>query len=214
MWHSIVLGHQFFAQLVEIDENITRQVAAAGCPECGGPLYRSDYPRKPRGGLIVPDTEAFRRRFSLCCGREGCRQRAMPPSVRFLGRKVYVGAVVLLASAWVLLVHAATELRRRTGIPSRTVRRWGGWWRTEIPVTALFLALAGHLVPPLDTATLPLSLLERLTGTAVERLVSALGLLSPLTTRSVPDGARFLRGALSPAGFAQKMSFCEVQRSE
>jgi hypothetical protein len=214
VWHSLVLGHQLFALLVEVDENITRQVAAAGCPECGGPLYRSDYDRKPRGGLIVPDTDAFRRRFSLCCGREGCRQRAMPPSVRFLGRKVYVGAVVLLASALALLVHAAAELRRRTGIPTRTVRRWGGWWRTEIPVTALFLALSGHIVPPLDAATLPLSLLDRLMGTAAERLVSALGLLAPLTTCSVRDGARFLRGLLSPAGFAQKMSFCEEQRSE
>ena len=214
MWHSLVLGHQLFVELVKIDEDITRQVASAGCPECGGPLYRSDYDRKPRGGLLVPETDAFRRRFSLCCGREGCRRRRTPPSVRFLGRKVYVGAVVLLASALALLVRGATELRRSTGIPSRTVRRWGGWWRTEIPVTALFLALAGHLVPPLDTPTLPLSLLERLTGTSVERLVSALGLLSPLTTRTVPDGARFLRGALSPAGFAQKMSFCEAQRSE
>ncbi len=138
----------------------------------------------------------------------------MPPSVRFLGRKVYVGAVVLLASALALLVRAATELRRGTGIPTRTVRRWGAWWRTEIPVTALFLALSGHIVPPLDAATLPLSLLERLMGTAAERLVSALGLLAPLTTGSVLDGARFLRGQLSPAGFAQKMSFCEKQRSE
>ena len=214
MWHSLVLGHQLLVELVEVDENITRQVAAAGCPECGGPLYRSDYDRKPRGGLLVPETDAFRRRFSLCCGREGCRRRTTPPSVRFLGPKVYVGAAVLLASALALLVQGATELRRSTGIPTRTVRRWGGWWRTEIPVTALFLALAGRIVPPLETATLPLSLLERLTGTAIERLVSALGLLAPLTTRSVPDGAWFLRGALSPAGFAQKMSFCEAQRSE
>lgn len=214
MWHSLVLGHQLLVDLVEVDKIITRQVASAGCPECGGPLYRSDYERKPRGGLLVPETETFRRRFSLCCGREGCRHRRTPPSVRFLGRKVYVGAVVLLASALALLVRGATELRLSTGIPSRTVGRWGGWWRTEIPVTALFLALAGHLVPPLDTATLPLSLLERLTGTAVERLVSALRLFSPLTTRSVPEGARCLRGALSSAGFAQKMSFCETQRSE
>jgi hypothetical protein len=42
--------------------------------------------------------ESFDRRFSLCCGREGCRRRATPPSVRFLGRRVYVGAVVIVAS--------------------------------------------------------------------------------------------------------------------
>src|SRR5271157_4368665 len=63
-----------------------------------GPLHRSDYDRKPRGALIAPAGEAFVRRFSLCCGREGCRKRATPPSLRFLGRRVYLGAVVLVAS--------------------------------------------------------------------------------------------------------------------
>ena len=43
-----------------------------------------------------PAAEAFSRRFSLCCGRDGCRHRATPPSVRFLGGRVYVGAVVIV----------------------------------------------------------------------------------------------------------------------
>ena len=35
-------------------------------------------------------------RQSVCCAMEGCRRRANPPSLRFLGRQVYFGALVLL----------------------------------------------------------------------------------------------------------------------
>jgi hypothetical protein len=34
------------------------------------------------------------RRLSLCCSQ--CRRRTTPPSVRFLGRRVYLAAVVVL----------------------------------------------------------------------------------------------------------------------
>ena len=42
----------------------------------------------------LPDE--YRYRFSFCCDRDGCRKRVTPPSVRFLGRRVYLGAVVIL----------------------------------------------------------------------------------------------------------------------
>jgi hypothetical protein len=93
------LGRESFRLLVELDEAVTRRVAAERCPVCNGPLHRGDYDRKPRGALIAAAGEAFARRFSLCCGREGCRKRATPPSVRFLGRRVYLGAVVILVLA-------------------------------------------------------------------------------------------------------------------
>ncbi len=60
-------------------------MAAKGCPGCEGPLHRGDYERKPRGALVAAASEAFRVRHSLCCG--WCRRRALPPSVRFLGRR-------------------------------------------------------------------------------------------------------------------------------
>jgi len=91
MFGEIGLGSEFFEGLVAIDAEITARVAAAGCRFCGGPLHRGDYDRKPRGGAVAVAAEAFTRRFSLCCGREGCRRRAMPPSVRFLGRRVAWG---------------------------------------------------------------------------------------------------------------------------
>jgi hypothetical protein len=58
-------------------------------------LHRSDYDRKPRGG---PQWEV---RFSFCCAQEGSRRRHIPPSVRFMGRRVYAGLVVVLVSAMI-----------------------------------------------------------------------------------------------------------------
>src|ERR1041385_6911609 len=89
-------GAKFFHELIETDR---REVVAAqreGCPTCGGRLDRADFPRKPRG-LPACWEEPCSRRFILCCSGEGCRRRLPPPSVRFLGRRIYVAAVVVLA---------------------------------------------------------------------------------------------------------------------
>ena len=83
MVDEVDLGGEFFRLLVQFDERIMQRVAAEGCRRCDGPLHRGDYNRKPRGALIAPVGEAFVVRFSLCCGREGCRRRATPPSLRF-----------------------------------------------------------------------------------------------------------------------------------
>jgi hypothetical protein len=79
-------------------------------------------------------------------------------------------------------------------VPARTLRRWARWWREELTATSLFAALSGLLASPLDASRLPCSLLERLAGSAVEQVGALLKLLAPLTTGSVVDGARFLRG--------------------
>ena len=57
---------------------------------------------------------------------EGCRRRHTPPSVRFLGRRVYVGLVVVLVSA---MRHGLTaprvqRLREQLGIDRQTLERW------------------------------------------------------------------------------------------
>jgi hypothetical protein len=100
MFDQIVLGGEFFEGLVAMDVAIVERATARSCRYCGGRLHRGDYPRKPRGGLIGRAGESFRRRFSLCCGREGCRRRSTPPSVRLLGRRVYLGAVVMWRASW------------------------------------------------------------------------------------------------------------------
>ena len=98
---------------------------------CGGvgALHVTNYPRKPRG---VVDRGAlggeWLLRASFCCAR--CRRRTTPPSVRFLARKVYVGALLVLfgnvaagaarAETSVVLI---ASLSTANGIPVRTLER-------------------------------------------------------------------------------------------
>ena len=53
------------------------------------------YMRKPRGG---PEDlpEKFFVRYSLCCGRRGCRKQTLLPSVLFMGWRVYWANVILV----------------------------------------------------------------------------------------------------------------------
>jgi hypothetical protein len=194
MFDPIEWGREFFARLTAVDATITARVAAGACSRCGGPLHVGNYLRKPRGGLLAAAGEDFALRFSLCCGREGCRRRTTPPSVRFLGRRVYFGAVVILASAIAIAVITGSAARRATGVPPRTLRRWARWWRGSFPETAVFASLSARLVPAVPRERLPASLLERIPGALAAQVRLMLTWLAPLTTASTPDGARFVRG--------------------
>ena len=211
MLHDLRLEEEFFAVLMGFDAEIARQVAAAGCPRCGGPLHQANYERKPRGGRIATAGEAFTLRHSLCCGREGCRKRALPPSLRFLGRRVYVGVVVLLASVAAQLLSALRDARTLTAVPGRTLRRWMTWWQDTFPKSATWIELRARFrPPPPDEARLPCSLLSRLGADLADGRCSsslddicqlAARLLAPATTLSVPDGSRQVH--LQPRAAAQ-----------
>jgi len=194
MFDPIELGREFFERLTAVDAAITAKVAASACSRCGGPLHVGNYPRKPRGGLLGVAGEGFAVRFSLCCGREGCRRRTTPPSVRFLGRRVYLGGVFIVASVVAVAFMTGSAAQRATGVPLRTLRRWGRWWRGQFPQTAVFVSLSARLVPALERKLLPMSWLKRLPGLPEGRVRLALGWLAPLTTASTSDGARFVRG--------------------
>ena len=157
---KLQLGDKFFRWLLQIDEATCRQVAARGCPRCGGRLHRADYPRKPRGGLLGLAGEVFSKRLSLCCGRQGCRQRATPPSVRFLGRRVYLGVAVLLASV-LLLRDGHRRGDASDADPALTLSRWGHWWQSEFADSRLYQEQRGRFLPPLSLPELPASLVER-----------------------------------------------------
>jgi hypothetical protein len=216
MVHESALDEEFFASLTDLDEELARTVAAEGCPRCGGPLHRADYQRKPRGALIAGAAEAFTRRHSLCCGRAGCRRRALPPSLRFLGRKVYVELVVLFASVVAQLADGPGRAETDTGVPRRTLGRWRHWWTKELPSTAAWLELRARLAPPPPSeAELPASLAERLAreldpaeATVVGFARAAARHLAASTTSSVPDGSRFVRsvfGRIATVRFTQRM---------
>lgn len=145
----------------------------------------ADYPRVPRGAPEGLDA-SWNSRRSFCCAVEGCRGRSTPPSVRFLGRKVYVGAVVVLATA---LQHgpskkSVTALSSLLGITRRTLVRWRRWWSTTFATSRFWKSLRGRFVPAVDEAAMPASLLSRMLGADdAERLVTLLRVLAPVTTR-------------------------------
>jgi hypothetical protein len=169
--------------LPRIDDDLAAKTRAAGCSFCGGRLDTADYPRKPRGadGLDA----SYDRRRSFCCAEEGCRRRATPASVRFLGRKVYLGAVVLLAAA---LQHGPTkkreaELAALLGTNRRTLVRWRRWWSTMFSASRFWTSLRGRFVPAVDEATMPASLLSRVVVVTDEpAVVTLLRLLAPVST--------------------------------
>jgi hypothetical protein len=196
MFDRFEMGREFFEGLKAVDEGIVERASEQPCRDCGGPLHRGDYPRKPRGGLLAVAAEAFERRFSLCCGREGCRHRATPPSVRFLGRRVYIGAVVVVASAVALAVATASAAVRTTGVPARTTRRWLRWWRGPFTESPSFVEISARLVSAPERRSLPASLLERLANEPAVSVAKLLGWLAPITTTTWPDGSRLVRGAM------------------
>ena len=183
MSHDHDLEGKFLAALGEVDEERARRVQLERCPHCGGALDRADFPRKPRGELGEA-AETYQRRISLCCRNEGCRRRATPPSVRFLGRKVYFAALVVVASAIgrdVVLVGRG-RVREVRGVPVRTVRRWLGWWQTAFALSAFWSEAKSLFAVPVAIERLPASLLARFGDGALGR---TLALISPITTTSV-----------------------------
>lgn len=183
---------KFHEQLLLFDRDLAAAARAAGCGACGGVLHSARFHRKPRGGPGGLG-EAFRQRFSFCCATDGCRRRTTPPSLRFLGRKVYLATVVTLISA---MRHGLTASRLRQlaatlGIDRRTVARWRAWWLATFTADASAFRpiAAAAFVPPVDTSTLPASLLGRFAGGVEQQVVSLLRFLGPLT-----GGATAMRG--------------------
>jgi len=182
-----LLGSVTFIQLLlKIDEDIAAEARSQPCALCGGPMYVANYKRNPRGAPAGIDSTRFSLRFSFCCGTEGCRKRRTPPSARYLGRRVYLGAVVVLLSA---MCHGVTsararQLRELLGVDRRTVGQWRRWWQETFTRTPFWKARKGRLRRPIDQRTLPHSLLHRFSGTLQERTIELLQFISPLTTDS------------------------------
>jgi hypothetical protein len=155
MMHPRRLTVEFFTSLERLDMMIAAKVAAGGCQHCGGPLHQGNYQRKPRGGSIALTGEAFTRRHSLCCGRRGCRKRALPPSLRFLGRRVYLEVVVVLASVLFQVLATARAAEAASGVPLRTLRRWRSRWSEVSPRLPTWRELRARFAPPTMSALGP-----------------------------------------------------------
>ena len=96
-------------------------------------------------------------------------------SVRFLGRRVYLGLAVVLVSA---------RLGLALGVGQRTISRWLGWWREQFARLPLWRAAGARFMPPVAEGQLPGELIKRFAGPAHEALMRLLVWLAPITVDS------------------------------
>jgi hypothetical protein len=188
LYQTLLGDSSFFSLLLRCDEDLAAQARTARCAWCGGVVHSARFPRKPRGGPADLGPE-HAKRFSFCCAVEGCRRRVTPPSLRFLGRKVFFGVVVLLGP---VLMEGPTPRRVRRlqelfAVSERTLRRWRRWWRESVAASRFFAAARGGFARPVAGDALPGSLLEAFTTVAepVERVLAILRWLGPLSVGSV-----------------------------
>ena len=183
MYHELPRHASFWAFLFSIDQDRAEEARRKKCP-CGGCLHRANYPRKPRGGGEDRPQE-YDFRLSFCCEREGCRKRVTPPSVRFLGRKVYLGAIVILAAAMRQgpSPRRVRELSRLFGADRHTIVRWRVFWSEHFPQTPFWKAARGRLVPAVEVIALPLAIVEAFhrTGDSWHDRRRLLEFLAPIT---------------------------------
>jgi hypothetical protein len=179
---EILRDTRFYELLLGFDWQIAEAVHADRCPKCGAVLHWGSWERKPRGGP-VDLRPRHRLRFSLCCAAEGCRKRETPGSLRFLGRKVYFGAMVVLISAMQsgLNHERMRRLKALVGVGRRTVLRWRDWWHTVFAMSPFWRAHRG-LAPSASTMDLPASLLKSFAGATLQQLILLLRFLVPITT--------------------------------
>ena len=170
--------------LGRVDADLALATRTERC-RCGGALHVSNYPRKPRGPSPwgLPAGCGFR--LSFTCGV--CRKRTTPHSTLFLGRRVYLGAVVVLVAT---LRHGPTRVRMAVlqsewGVPKRTVERWCEWWRTAFARSPFWRSARARFAPPIEEAVLPFSLAGAfgVESGGTNRLRALLRFLLPVTTR-------------------------------
>jgi hypothetical protein len=160
MYHDLPRAARLWSVLLAIDRDLAETTRKNAC-SCGGRLHCANYLRKPRG-TAVQLAEPLRLRLSFCCDRDGCRKRTTPPSVRFLGPKVYLSAIIIVISAMRQgpTPRRVRELSARFGADRRTIARWQVFWREHFPQTPFWKIERARLVPLVEILTLPYSLVD------------------------------------------------------
>src|SRR5271156_6083474 len=187
MYHDLPRAARFWSVLFAIDQDLAETTRKNSCP-CGGNLHCANYLRKPRGTLAaLPEAQCLR--LSFCCDRDGCRKRVTPPSVRFLGRKVYLTAIVILISAMRQgpSPRLARELSARFGADESTITRWQTFWREHFPQTLFWKVARASFLAVGEIVSLPYSLVDAFLRRRPPRegWILLLRFLSPIT---VPGG--------------------------
>jgi hypothetical protein len=187
MYHDLPGTASFWSFLFAIDQDLAETARKNACP-CGGRLHCANYLRKPRGTPVqLPEPQ--RTRLSFCCDRDGCRKRMTPPSVRFLGRKVYLTAIVILISAMRQgpSPRRVRELSARFGADESTIARWQTFWREHFPQTPFWKVARASFLAVGEIVSLPYSLVDAFLRHHPPRegWILLLRFLSPIT---VPGG--------------------------
>jgi hypothetical protein len=187
MYHDLPGAASFWSFLFAIDQDLAETARKNAC-SCGGRLHRANYVRKPRGTPAqLPEPQLIR--LSFCCDRDGCRKRATPPSVRFLGRKVYLTAIVILISAMRQgpSPRRVRELSTRFGADESTITRWQTFWREHFPQTPFWKVARASFLTVGEIVSLPYSLVDAFLRRYPPRegWILLLRFLSPIT---VPGG--------------------------
>lgn len=161
MCHHTLLHGNFHVFLLRIDEDLAAKTQADGCRRCGEVLHKNRYQRKPRGGGLINLGQGPHFCLSLTC--KTCGKRHNPPSVRFLGSRVYVAATVVLASAlrFGLTDARMARLSEWLRVPERTIARWRHWWLKDFVESLFWKNARARFMPPVVHAALPASLLEQ-----------------------------------------------------
>lgn len=192
-WRQRYLANNKLFQLLEkCDAELAEECRQKGCLICPGKLHRADYGRKPRGGPQSLEKETVYR-DSFCCAERDCRKRHTPPSVRFLGRKVYWGIVVILVSAMRhgLTAKRVAVLRKSLGIDRRTLKRWRDWWLEGFVQSAFWKAARSRFMPLVCEKTLPWSLCQAFGLGRRDKLLELLKFLRPITIEWAPIAGGF-----------------------
>ena len=183
MYPALPANATFDDLLLACDSDLADQARRQRCLVCGSAVHSDNYPRKPRGRLrkLPPEHDL---RLSLCCSRHGCRRRKTPPSLRFLGRKVYLAATIILIS---ILREGATQARMQRltaviNVDRRTVERWRTWWGGIFTAMPFWQIARARFMQLVNEERLPAAMLERFAGHSLsERMIALLRFLAPIT---------------------------------
>lgn len=104
--------------------------------------------------------------------------------MRFLGRRVYAGLVVVLITTMIhgLKPGRVRRIREALQIDSRTLKRWRQWWLDSFVRSWFWKAARARFMRPPCERTLPLSLWLSFELEERERLLAVLEFLRPITT--------------------------------
>ncbi len=183
MLSEVLKSESLFWNLYKIDLATAERYRQMKCPHCQGPLYYANYLRKPRGEPEGLSEECFLQ-FSLCCGREGCRRRLIPPTCRFLGKNIYwYAAILTIVSDWQNQSVGITMSRfaETIGISRNTLRRWVGLFKEIFPTSAQWKKIRGRVPASVKNDSLPASLVNfylHQQASIKETLISCLSFLS------------------------------------